>query len=254
MSSGDSGVPIEMKSYVRNPSLTGGATATAVYLCDWDDRVEAEAQLLGNPDLEGYYADLVCTRCQVSQKKARSDDPDQDKEGMKAEFVCEYGSIEQAKAHIVDLAFKVRVEVGGMAITISGKKYVWDSGKPLKDGSKVQPVKKFTSARIVLYGRRSTFNVNTYSAYEDKINKDTFLGAAIGHVRFDSVSGTEVQLPNGSVAWDVEVHLEWQADHTWNEFFNEDTGKFEKIKNSDDASLIYSDTNFAGLLAAPTLP
>jgi len=110
---------------------------------------------------------------------------------------------------------------------------------------------------IVLYGTLSSIDLSTYDDYYDKVNSDVegegttkFLGAEPGHVLFRSASASprviydEEGDPKSVV--DVELRLTYRT-RSWNEFYNETTGEWEEIWDSED-NPYYEEKLFAGLL------
>jgi hypothetical protein len=223
--------------YENDKNLQGGNSSRMTVVCNWSDREAVRALFLGLAD--PYDATLLCTRGNIRFLG-------NDSATGKAEIQLEYISGQKVNQRKPDLPMKFRVEVSGESVTISGS-LKWASDGAVLSNSSALPCKHFTIARVVLYGTKSAFSLAAYSAYCDKVNNDSFLGAAAETVRFASASASERLDPTtGLIVYDVEVNLEWKPSG-WNNFWREKPPRFDGIRDQAGNKL-YPSTSFAGLL------
>lgn len=169
-----------------------------------------------------------------------------------AQLSIQYGSQQQWEAYQLNKAFKIRYEYGWESFTVSGDAYYQDESEYVKiDNRNVLPVQTLLVTTAVLYGTRSSLTYDTYSAYADKVNSDSFLGAAAGYAYFGGASGTPRQLKNGTIVYDVEVRVKFRSQ-PWNNAWIEEKAGWFPIKFGAGKTPIYGSTSFASLLTAPS--
>lgn len=230
---------LSLKKYEDWLDTKGEARADAIFICPWAVREAARNTLLGA--VNEFNTALMYHRVKINHLQDPSGDLVAE---LHAEAIPRY-KVEQDE---VDAPFKFRIEQSSEAVTVAGG-YHWADNKKLKDTNlnKILPVKKFTIYKCTLCGCRSVFHLGTYSAYQDKVNSDTFLGAPAETVRFDTLSVSERQDKDGVTVYEVELHLEFKPSG-WNKFYREKPVGFEELLEDGTNAKVYSSTAFAGLL------
>ena len=153
-------------------------------------------------------------------------------------------------ALIPDQPFKWRYRNSSQSFTLRSDLWTWGSGEPVLNTT-IKPILSVGLTEVVLFGTRSVFDAATYTDYVDKVNADTFKGAAPGYVMYQQgASANPRQLDTGVEVWDVEIPLICRYVAPWNKFFNEQTGEWEYIQRPD-LSYMYGAVPFAPLLLVP---
>jgi hypothetical protein len=233
-------VTINLISYENTGSSIGKCEAQGTWWCDWEDRIDARAQILHAPD--PFDSSLACEKVSFKPK-------DGDWACGKAELAATFVSHQMIAQKDPTAAFKWRLDYSNEAFTISSKGWKWASGAEIKN-TDIKPVKELSFTDIVLYGSRTAISLATYDTYDDHINSDVFLGAAIGTVLFKTATAQPRPLSDGSEVVDVEVRLR-RRSIPWNQLWNEDTAAWEEIVKTVGGGKVYGSTAFAPLLAAP---
>jgi hypothetical protein len=115
-------------------------------------------------------------------------------------------------------------------------------------------LRRWSLTEIILYGTRTSINLATFDAYEDKVNSDVFLGASAGKVLFETATAEPRQKAKSSdILISVEVHLVRRSIE-WNKDWNVDTGEYQTpvIAFGDNSGKTKLEAvAFAPLLQAP---
>lgn len=161
-------------------------------------------------------------------------------------YLCEARFIPTWKLTLLqpDQPFRVYINSSSMDMTLKSSDWTWASGAPVTN--QVSPIMTIGIQEVVLKGARTGVDLSTYGGYADKVNSDTFLGKDAGLVIFKSASISPRQLATGIITNDVEIRLE-SRNIPWNQFFNEDTGLFEEVRDPS-SNPMFASAAFSGLL------
>lgn len=166
-------------------------------------------------------------------------------------MVASYAPASEVNRNKPDQAFVAEFETGADAIQIEGG-YEFPSDHTPLIGENTRPVILISRSKIVLSGVRTSFDLSTFESLEDKVNDDSFLGAAAGTLLFQGGSGRVRTKADGSgLLYEVRIPL-LHRGAGWNNFLRPD-GEWEapvKI-DSDPAEYVYPAAEFDSLLAAP---
>ena len=236
---------LQMKSYENHSSLLGDSRSTAVFQCEKSEWLAMRDFLLGAVD--GNNPQL---KCQSVRMRSLGSDIFC---GM-AELTCEFAPTAKVEALKPDMPMRFRAEISSGAIVVTDDKrkeqiYKWEEATPERDVPvSITSTMPVTTWKAVLSGARSVANLSMYDQYADTVNSDTFLGAAPETVRFVSASFNPRQLEDGTVVFDVEVHLEYRPTG-WNRLIDPDTRTWMTPVKKIGGQKLFEATPYANLLA-----
>ena len=172
-----------------------------------------------------------------------------------AELTATWGPAEKVLSKQVNQPFRYRFEAAGQAIQIPGS-YYWQSDTMLlsitNPKASVQPVQKYSLIKLVLFGARSSFQLNVYDNYLNKVNSNPVQGVAAGYIYFDTFTAAERTDPDTqAIVWDIECHLLYRPAHTWNSHQRGDTGAWDILLDDATEQPVYGSVSFAPLFAHP---
>lgn len=186
-------------------------------------------------------------RCADFSFKYFKDDPKTGKYECEAKFIP-FWKLLQLKPN---QPMRVRINYSTQTITLKSTQWTWNSGAPVLNAN-VSPFLTIPIDEITLFGARTGTSTNgsmdltIYDTYRNKVNSDTFLGAAPGQVLFKSASASPRQLSDGTLTNDVEIRVDRRAIE-WNMFFNETTGLWEVMKDPS-GNPMFGPVSFVSLL------
>lgn len=230
---------IEFVDYVPTSDVKGNSGSRYTFVCDADEYAAAADNILWTYD--EFNASLQCDT--VSGPYLAGDGAT-----GKVRFTATFIPSWKLDALLPDQPFQVKYAYSAMAFTIKTKSrkgddiWVWDSGKSINN-EQVMPVMIVPTVQIVLFGSRTGFNAGTYTAYHGKVNSGTFLGVAAECALFKGANAVPRALADGTMTNDAEVTVDaiWV---TWNKFYNEETGAFEKIKKKTGGDPMYASVSY----------
>jgi hypothetical protein len=234
---------LKFKSYSGRYGFGREGGATAVFTCLWSERFTQKAILLGAGD-----ANDPTLKCNSVRIEYAGGDPF----CGYAQLTCDFMPIARVEAKRLNAAMTCHYEYSSESFTISGKGWTWASGKQITNQN-ILPVKIIKITDIILSGTRAVVDLSTYDAYDDCCNSAAFKGAPAGCVLFSGASADERTLDDGSIVSDVQIKLR-RRSIPWNQFFNEDTGAWEEIKQTSGGTKMFELVSFAPLLQAVTTP
>jgi hypothetical protein len=154
----------ELIDYENEGEMRGGSGSTTTILCAWEDWQAVKAAYIDAIDPND--ATLRIVKCHLGTfSKGATAAKD------KARLTFQAIPLPLADAFRIDQPFQVKGRAFPMAFTVGGS-YTWQSDSVSVDttNTKILPVKEFTRADLILYGRLSTFSISTYSTYFDTVN------------------------------------------------------------------------------------
>jgi hypothetical protein len=242
---------LEMIESSYDLGLRGDGGTTADFVCDESEMAGGVTFLLGSQmDTVAPSSNMYCKTVKTKRRK--------DLAGNKWQLSAVYAPKFAIEALTIDLPLKWRLEASGECVTISGSNgsassgYKWANGDPLLN-QRVLPVKRFTLAKVVMYGTRSVFDLGTYMDLVDHVNSDNFLGASEETIFFESVQCQQHQLMDGTIVYAIELHLIYRPSG-WNLFFREDvpagSDQMQRLLDQD-GDPVYPSAALAVLLDAP---
>jgi len=235
------------KGWRNRLSLDGGSSSTHVVVSDISEIEAVRQSLLGSQDTSGGAVNGLLKCMSVETRYGTgSDDPAGNKATTVAEFVPAWkvDALDPAAA----FAIRYNYSADGFTFNIKNPKAKWESGKSVEN-REVLPRKVLSITEAILFGVRMTAGLNTYTQWADKVNSDTFLGGAPGHVLFRGGSADPFQLPDGRKAYKHQVTVASRSEE-WNKDYNEITGKWEYVL-PDGVNRKFEAVSFAGLLNPP---
>jgi hypothetical protein len=240
------------KGWRNRLSLDGGSSSTHVVVSDISEIEAVRQSLLASEDTSsGAVNGLLKCMSVETRYGTGSDDPAGNKATTTAEFVLAWkvDALDPAAA----FAVRYNYSADGFTYNIKYPKAKWESGDPVTN-REVMPRKTISITEAILFGVRLTAGLNTYSQWTDKVNSDTFLGGAPGHVLFKGGSADPFQLPDGRKAFKHQVTVAYRSIE-WNKDYREDgtfafTGGWEYIL-PDGKNRKFEAVSFAGLLNPP---
>jgi len=232
----------ELLKYHGATDIRGGSQSTFEFACHKDDYDVVRAIFLRALDAN----DLTLQCASVSRDYLAVKDADEIIYKCTANFIPSW----RLESLIPDQPFRWRLRGGSQSFTLRSELWKWASNEPINNDT-VKPLMSIATCDVVLYGTRSVYDPSTYAAYVDTVNADTILGVPPGYMMFgQGPTASPRQLEDGTMTWDVEIPVTVRWVATWNEFFNEDTGYFEAIKDAD-GNPMFASINYAPLLEVP---
>jgi hypothetical protein len=214
---------VELLDYDNEADLRGGCGSTTTIRCAWADWQSVKNAYIDAIDPNDGTLRIVKGHLRVSSKgSAAATDG--------AILTFQAIPLPLAEAFRLDQPFQVKGRAFPMAFTVGGS-YVWVSDGATVDSTntKVLPVKEWTRADLILYGRRSTFTISSYSSYFDKVNTNpitdgTLNGCDTSQLLCKGVQFTPcIDAKSGAEAWEVEVPLAYLASGWTNDWREKNT-------------------------------
>ena len=233
---------LEMVNHTYSLGVAGDSSTQATFVCDIVGWEAWYAYLIDSTD--AISPNMVCKSVRATPLSAGGKD---DWTCGKMQLVADYVPRLSIEALTVDLPLKWRMEVAGQTVTVAGNLKWLSDGEPfLKRGA--LPVKRFSLVKIVLYGMRSSFDLGDYEELLDHVNSDTFLGAAAGTVLFESAQVAQKMLLEGTIIYQVELHLTYRP-FGWNKVWRDYPFQVDELVNMD-GSKVYPEAALSPLLNA----
>jgi hypothetical protein len=227
--------------YHGDVHVGGNSSATAKWVCNNANVATNRGGLL-----YAVCAEVLTLSCESIEHEYLNNDASNGKSVLTGHFIPTW----KLDALTPDQPFRIRYENASESFTLTGTAWTWASGKDLLNRN-IQPLLASGIIRLCLFGTRSSYDAATFDAWADTVSSDgNFLGAGPAQVRFAGSAGDPRQLDNGTLVYDVRVMLEARK-HSWNEFYNEDTGEWEALYKRGTTDPMYADAAYAGLLEAP---
>jgi len=246
----------EKTGYQNEIGWVNPPRSTSVWVCDLADVDALRTHLLNSTDpRDGAGGTLLGCQSVHTKFGTGSDDP----AGNKATLTATFGPQHLLDANDPTKPFRIRFNYSaeGFTYVIKGGEATWDDGDPIINRN-VLPRKVLSITEAILYGVRTFAAFSTYDAWQDKVNADTFLGAAPGFCLFRGASAEPCQLKDGTNAFRHQVTIARRAIE-WNRDYREDSsgedaqGEYELAGGwqavwPDGAHPKFQAVNFAGLL------
>ena len=226
---------VEFIDYKNSQSLEGSSDSYYALVCGADDFIAVRTQLFDSIDSTD--PTLYCVSVEYG---FLNDDWTNGKYRVVAHFIPFW----KFRSLLPNEPFYVYMNFSSQDITLPSKAWSWASGNPINN--QISPIKTIAIVDITLKGARTGVDLGTYSSYGDMVNNDVFLGKAAGYVIFKTAAVSPRMLNTGVLTNDVELRLQ-SRNIPWNQFFNEDTGLFEEVRDPS-GNPMFASTAFAGLL------
>ncbi len=222
--------PNTVPTYYKNFNSVGGRRSSIIkWVCPG---VDTDGNLIADPD-SGYTwqdiralllrsaddndSDLYWWSCEMSPLPG-------DKGGItfeKVELTFESIPSWQLLLKLPNQPFYRTIEWGMQSFTIPGGTncaFKWADGRPISTAN-ILPTVSILVAEISLKGVRSGVDLSTFSAYEDKVNNDTYMGAPAGRVLFRGANAAPKMLDNGDLTNDVTIRMSSRSVD-WRKFYD----------------------------------
>ena len=226
---------VTLKSYRNRKGLSGNSGSTAVFIGDWANRNTDRDTLL--TALDANDNTLICTNVEYEPL-------DGDVFSGKAELTCTFAPPE--KAPQTDDAMRIRWEVSGESVTISGN-FTWSGGDPIVNVN-VLPTKQIALIKCIVSGVKSSWSLSTIASLIDHVNNASWQGAAAETILFHGCTVSTRQDEDGDTVYEIEYELLYKPSG-WNKFYRESTGTWVEIVKTGTSDKVYETATFTNLEA-----